>query len=186
MKMHKKKIFFKILLFLVFLSACASTQSLKQDDIVATSVAGTLSVISSHTFQSTQSPTAVQYTIEDGNFSGVSVQILDKINKKGDIIEFIVLPFKVVNNYDKNIKGIEGILHVRDMFGKDILDIQWDITLGVIPAHGSITENEFGISYNPYIDTHQKVYNTAYEDLIFEYEFMTIMFSDGTTITADN
>ena len=96
--------------------------------------------------------------------------------------EFIELPYQIVNNSSKTIRGIEGIMHIKDMFGKTILDVQWDYTDESIPAGESVTITGTGLDYNQFMTEHMKIYSTPYENLVFEYEIQTVLFDDGTTL----
>lgn len=110
----------------------------------------------------------------------------DKINYEKDTSAWRFSPFvelicKIENMTDKDIKGIEGELTVNDLFGKQIITIGWDITGEDIPANGSITQKDYGLEINEFMDTHMKLYNTDYDDLKFEYKVKQIVYTDGTT-----
>ena len=185
------KRFFATFILFLFLTSCSPSQQVIQTAIAQTMTAfvPTITPIPIFTLTSTFTPTSIftptstPTLIQIDKFKDISVVVLGKNIQKGDYSEFILFPYRVTNNSEKNIKGIEGIMHIYDMFGKSIMDIQWDITNGVIEAHNSMTVNDSGLEYNQFMDTHQKVYATAFEDLVFKYEFITVMFTDGTIIT---
>jgi recombinational DNA repair protein RecT len=118
---------------------------------------------------------------DDSKFKDIFVVVTEKNNVQQKYDEFIELVYRVDNNTDKDIKGIEGVMHVKDMFGKTVMDIGWDI-LESISANKSKTFKGMGIDYNQFMDTHNKLYSTSYDSLIFEYEFKTVIFTDGTTL----
>jgi len=93
-----------------------------------------------------------------------------------DRVEFA---FLIENMTDRSIKGVQGTLTVKDLFGSDILSINCDFTGQTIPPNGSITMEDLGMDINEFMDTHVKLYNEDYSDLIFEYEVSNIVFSDG-------
>ncbi|MCI8786352.1 MAG: hypothetical protein HFI84_06815 [Eubacterium sp.] len=69
----------------------------------------------------------------------------------------------------------------KDLFGVDILDIQLDFTGQIIPANGKSVFEDLGIDINEFQDKEVKLYGTNYDDLIFEYEIQSIVYTDGTT-----
>ena len=115
-------------------------------------------------------------------FQDISLQATGKNIVQQSYSEFIELPSQIVNNSSKTIRGIEGIMHIKDMFGKTILDVQWDYTDESIPAGESVTITGTGLDYNQFMTEHMKIYSTPYENLVFEYEIQTVLFDDGTTL----
>ena len=115
-------------------------------------------------------------------FQDISLQVTGKNIVQQSYSEFIELPYQIVNNSSKTIRGIEGIMHIKDMFGKTILDVQWDYTDESIPAGESETITGTGLDYNQFMTEHMKIYSTPYENLVFEYEIQTVLFDDGTTL----
>ena len=115
-------------------------------------------------------------------FQDISLQVTGKNIVQQSYSEFIALPYQIVNNSSKTIRGIEGIMHIKDMFGKTILDVQWDYTDESIPAGESVTITGTGLDYNQFMTEHMKIYSTPYENLVFEYEIQTVLFDDGTTL----
>ena len=115
-------------------------------------------------------------------FQDISLQVTGKNIVQQSYSEFIELPYQIVNNSSKTIRGIEGIMHIKDMFRKTILDVQWDYTDESIPAGESVTITGTGLDYNQFMTEHMKIYSTPYENLVFEYEIQTVLFDDGTTL----
>ncbi|MDE7185923.1 MAG: hypothetical protein K2O13_00185 [Lachnospiraceae bacterium] len=93
-------------------------------------------------------------------------------------IDFV---FEVFNNTSKGIKGVQGILTTKDLFGVDIMSSSLDFTGKEIPANESVIFDNLGFDVNQFMDEHVKVYTTDYSDLQFEYEVTSIVYSDGTT-----
>ncbi len=89
--------------------------------------------------------------------------------------------FEVYNNTSKDIKGVQGVLTIKDLFGVDIMSSNLDFTGQTIGANGSAVFSGLGIDINQFMDNHVKVYNTDFSDLQFEYKVNAIVYSDGTT-----
>ena len=136
----------------------------------------------------TQTPApAKKKTTKKEKYKGYADKIKVKVyNKKnlpvdynvGRFSEFIELDYKVVNNSPKAIKGIKGTLNVYDQFEDLIISINWNISDNVKSKE---TKNftQQGIDYNQFLETHQKLYNEKYKNLIFKYEAKQINFLDG-------
>lgn len=98
---------------------------------------------------------------------------------------YITMVFDIVNNSDKVIVGIQGVLKTKDIFGVDILSMGCDFTGITIQAGETYREDKLSFECNEFMDTHMKLYNTAFSDLKYEYTITTIVFEDGTTVTMD-
>ena len=90
------------------------------------------------------------------------------------------MKFKITNNTDKDIQGIEGKLKIMDLFGKEILTAGCDFTGHTIPAGETVVNDDLSFEINEFINEHMKLYTTAYEDLKSEYTVTQIVFTDGT------
>lgn len=127
-----------------------------------------------------------QKTASIQNDKRIVVNVTDKQNlgvnyNAGRYSPRVEYTFEVFNNTEKEIKGIQGILTVKDLFGVDIMSNGLDFTGQIIPVNESITITGKGIDINEFIDSDVKLYNTDYEDLKFEYEITSIVYTDGTT-----
>ena len=98
-------------------------------------------------------------------------------NRYSDRVE---MTFRLENMTDKDIKGVQGILTISDMFGEEIMSSECDFTGNVIPAKSSIDVSGLGFDINEFLDYHVKLYNTALEDLIFSYEISNVIYADGS------
>lgn len=96
---------------------------------------------------------------------------------------WVSLAFDVSNLSSKDIKGIQGVLMIKDMFGADILSSQCDFTGKTIPAGDSVSFDDLGFDINEFMDEHIKLYNENFEDLIFEYQMTSIVYTDGSAET---
>ncbi len=77
-------------------------------------------------------------------------------------VEFV---FGVYNNTSKDIKGVQGTLTIKDLFGVDIMSLGLDFTGQTIPANSSVVFDDLGFDINQFMDDHVKVYSTNLEDL---------------------
>lgn len=116
----------------------------------------------------------------------VAVNVTDKRNldinynvgRYSPRVEFL---FEVYNYTSKDIRGVQGLLTIKDLFGVDITSFSLDFTGQTIGANSSVTISGMGIEINRFMDDHVKIYNTNLEDLKFEYKVASIVYSDGTT-----
>lgn len=108
-------------------------------------------------------------------------QSLEKNYNAGRYSPRVEFTFEVFNNTTKDIKGVQGILTIKDLFGVDIMSSGLDFTGQTIGVNDSITVSGMGIDINQFMDDHVKIYNTNFDDLKFEYEITSIVYSDGTT-----
>lgn len=88
--------------------------------------------------------------------------------------------FEVYNNTPKDIRGVQGTLTIKDMFGVEFMLVELDFTGQTINANGSSVYTEMGLDVNQFMDEHVKLYNENFEDLQFEYEIISIVYVDGT------
>ncbi len=112
----------------------------------------------------------------------VSVTGLERIPKDSSnwiFSNYVCCVFDVRNETDKDIRGIQGNLEIKDIFGENILTIGCDFTGNTIPAHKSIVVDDLSYEINEFIDADMKFYNTNYEDLQFNYVPTSIVYEDG-------
>lgn len=119
----------------------------------------------------------------------VNVIVTDKRNVPEDIYngrysDRVEFSFSLENQSDKPVKGVEGILHIRDLFDKEILSMNCDFTGQTIPANSSIIVTDLGIDINQFMDDHTKLYNEAFSDLKFDYEVTNIVY-EGEKATVE-
>ncbi len=105
---------------------------------------------------------------------------LPKDIKAGRYSDRVQLSFNIENQTDQTIKGVQGKLTVKDLFGVKILAMTCDFTGNSIPANGSVTVDDLGMDINQFMEAHVKFYTTDFADLQFEYEVTNIVFSDGS------
>lgn len=91
--------------------------------------------------------------------------------------DYVRLSLNVENTSNHSVKGIQGTLVVKDMFGEEFLRSSCDLTDNDIPAHSTITVTELYLDINQFFESHLKLFNTEYENLIFEYVVTNVMFT---------
>ena len=121
----------------------------------------------------------------------VNVTVTDKRNVPEDIYngrfsDCVEFTFNLKNQSDKSVRGVEGILHIQDLFDKNILSINCDFTGQIIPANESITISDLGMDINPFIDDHSKLYDEDFADLKFVYEITNIVYDGDTAVGESN
>lgn len=106
----------------------------------------------------------------------------DKYEKYSYLLDKrITFVFEVKNNTTKDIKGVQGIATIMDMFGKEVVSSNCDFTGKTIPAGGSITVDTLSYELNRYRNEELALYDTDYNDLLFKYQVTAIVFTDGTS-----
>lgn len=108
---------------------------------------------------------------------------LPKNTSKWRFSSYVTFTFELTNNSDKPIKGVQGILHINDLFGSKIMDVGCDFTGHTIQPAETYVNNDLSLEINEFKDEHTKLYNEDYSDLNFEYEPTAIVFADGTSVT---
>ena len=118
------------------------------------------------------------------NNAPVKVNVVDKKNIPEDIYAGrfsprVQLIIEVSNNSDKDIKGVSGVLTIKDLFGKHIISLTCNFTGKNIAVGSTVTYSNLGMDINEFMSSHTKLYSEKYSDLIFEYEVDSIVYSNG-------
>lgn len=124
---------------------------------------------------------AIAYQV---NNAPVKVNVVDKKNIPEDIYAGRFFPrvqliIEVSNNSDKDIKGVSGVLTIKDLFGKHIISLTCNFTGKNIAVGSTVTYSNLGMDINEFMSSHTKLYSEKYSDLIFEYEVDSIVYSNG-------
>lgn len=122
-------------------------------------------------------------TLQTTGTEEVSIMCTDKENLKADInagrlLPYVQFTFVVENKTEKTIKGIQGIVTVSDLFGKQIKKFNCDFTGQKIPAGESVTFTDKYMEVNQFIDEEVKIYNEEFADLQFSYEVTDIVYDE--------
>jgi len=120
-----------------------------------------------------------QKVVQEGD---VTVELSGKSTLTGDYSQdYVTTVFSITNNTDKSIKGVQGVAMFKDLFGVDIISIIADFTgITIEPGETKIVDDLY-FDCNQFIDKQMQFYNTAYDDLNFEYAVKSIVFTDGTS-----
>lgn len=89
--------------------------------------------------------------------------------------------FVVYNSTQKDIKGIQGVITIKDLFNEDIMSFNLDFTGNVIPANGNAVFPFLGVDISILDEEECKLYNTDLQDLNFDYKINSIVYTDGTS-----
>lgn len=94
--------------------------------------------------------------------------------------------FEVYNNTDKDIKGVQGELHIKDLFGVEFINGYMDFVGQTIKAKESEIYEYLGYDLNRLAEEDMKLFNTDYDDLIFEYKVTSIVYEDDENQDEDD
>ena len=113
----------------------------------------------------------------------ITVTVIDKINFSADASEWRFSPrvefvFEISNNGERDIKGIQGVLEIQDMFEERIMQLNVRFTQSPIPANSTITHDGIGIDINQFMDRDIRLYNSDFDTLIFIYTIDQIIYDD--------
>ena len=114
----------------------------------------------------------------------LSVALVAKRNTTGEYDQrMVLLDLAFDNKTDKDIAGVKGVLHLKDMFGDKIMNIGWSFDEGV-EANKTTVERGSGLKINRFMDDHMKLWNIDSEKITAVYEVKAIVFKDGTRMDA--
>lgn len=127
--------------------------------------------------------TAARETEDEDEAPLVTVSLANKTTSTGKYSEhYANFVFDIKNDYDKDIKGIQGVATFKDLFGVKIIAMNADFT-GKEITNGMTTEiSTLRFECNRFDDEDMKLFNTGYSDLQFEYKVTMIVFDDGTSL----
>lgn len=119
-----------------------------------------------------------------GNDSA-TVEVIEKNSLEpnynaGRLLPRVEMTFKITNNTDKEIKGIQGELRIRDLFDEDISSVNANFTNNVIPPGDSITISGMGFDINEAEPSDTIIFYTDLDHLKISYRIESIAFTDGT------
>lgn len=93
--------------------------------------------------------------------------------------DYITLKVAIENNSDKDVKALKGVLIFKDIFGDEIIEVNFKYDEGIKAL--SRTTWEGGIDYNQFNDSHQRLRDIELKNLSLQWEPQTIIFEDETT-----
>lgn len=96
--------------------------------------------------------------------------------------DYIALDLELENNSEKDISGVKGDIIFRDMFGDEVITYQMSYDRP-IPASETVTST-WQWQFNTYAANEVKLKDTPLEKLTIEWVPDTIVYEDGTTLSA--
>lgn len=103
---------------------------------------------------------------------------IPKDTSKWIFSDYVRLTVEIQNLTNRSIKGIQGVLIVKDMFGEEFLRSQCDLADNEIPAKGTITVTELYLDINQFFKNQIKLFETDYDNLQFDYDVTNIVFTN--------
>ncbi len=114
----------------------------------------------------------------------LSVAVLSKRNLDAQYGQrAVVFDIAYENKGSKDIEGVKGVLHIADIFGDELMNINWSFDEGIKAGQSSV-ERGSGMDINQFMDRHMKLWNTDFSKMKTRFEVDTIVFADGTTMKA--
>lgn len=118
--------------------------------------------------------------IEDFNNQISVVAVEKKSNREESEVMRIELSFKLTNNSNKDIRGIQGVMDIQDMFGVSIKKFKYAFTDDLINAGKSVINDSLVFKANQFMGGDLKLYNEKLKNLNFLYTPTKIVFTDGS------
>jgi hypothetical protein len=106
----------------------------------------------------------------------VEIKILEKDFFEGDFSDQITMNLEFTNKIDKDVKGVEGVLSLYDIFDKKIKTIK--VAYDKMLPKNSAKIWETGVGYNQFMDEDIKLKDTELENLNYKWEVNKIVYND--------
>ncbi len=114
----------------------------------------------------------------------LSVALVSKSNKvQADEQKVATLEFAYDNKGDKDIRGVRGVLKLANTYGDPVIDINWSYDGGA-PAKHITVEHDAVVSIDNSVEPQAKLWGTDFDNLKSTFEVNTIIFTDGTSMSA--
>ena len=115
--------------------------------------------------------------VEDPEIQEVTVVFVGKHNVvdnvRRDRVEFDIT---ATNNTDRDIRGIQGVVEIQDLFGGTIMNLGVDLVGQTISPGETAFFDGMGIHINPFRANEVQLHTTDFQDLIFIYTVEQIIF----------
>lgn len=131
---------------------------------------------------------ALKAKVEKIRIEEHQLDLLEKVNiavvEKGFYETFEKEPFisyqiGIINKVKKDVKGLKGIMIIKDQF--DELLLTSEITLTELKSLDKKTYTaDWLIPYNSSVEKEEKIYNSKLEDLNITFELEKILYKDGS------
>lgn len=123
--------------------------------------------------------------LHDTQYAKIEVAEKSEIPKNSARWRFsdsVLFIFHVTNNSDKPIVGVSGYLNIKDMFGKDINNINCDFTGNTIQPGETFVSDYMSYDCNQFMEEDTQLFNTEYKDLKFKYYISSVIYEDGSSV----
>lgn len=113
----------------------------------------------------------------------ISVDLLSKKFREanllaGDAGDSIDLTLQFTNHLSKDVRAFTGSIVFKDLFDKDILNVELTDESGVRSGKTSIWKG--GINYNQFLENHSRLLSIKESDVIIELILERVIYKDGT------
>ena len=125
----------------------------------------------------------------DAEKDDVEVKVTGKRNIKRNIKKFIFTPqvelsVEIGNHGEKDIKGIQGMLTISDLFGKELKRFKCEFAgRNILKVNTYQTAVISDIQINSFSHDDVKFFKCGLDSLEFRYELSMIVYTDGTSKT---
>ena len=117
--------------------------------------------------------------VEEPEVQEVTVVFVGKHNVVDNVRrDRVELNITATNNTDRDIRGIQGVVEIQDLFGGTIMNLGVDLVGQTISPGETAFFNGMGIYINPFRANEAQLYTTDFQDLIFIYTVEQIVFAD--------
>lgn len=108
----------------------------------------------------------------------VGFTVAEKKFIEGDFSDANTFTFQFVNNTDKDIEGVKGLISFNDLFGDQIKRVNISYDEGI--KAGETKLYRASLDYNQFMDEDIKLRQTELDKLKYEWEVQTIIYTDGS------
>ena len=107
----------------------------------------------------------------------IGFSVAEKKFIEGDFSDANTFTFQFINNTDKDIEGVKGVISFNDLFGDQIKRVNISYDEGI--KAGETKLYRASLDYNQFMDEDMKLRQTELEKLKYEWEVQTIIYADG-------
>ena len=191
--MEIKRIFYLIMstCSLLILGACS-------DNVESSSIDDNVAEVTEE--RSTEEKTINEDEIQKGNQETKDEEKKDSIDTSltivlNDVVPYdpnihdvysyeVNFPLTFINHTNKDIEGFTAITYFYDIFDELLMELDLKYDYGTINANNSI---DWVAAYdiNQFKEEDMRFYSVPFENIKFNYEITSIIFSDGTKLTME-
>ena len=90
---------------------------------------------------------------------------------------FVEMDFEVTNNTSQDIKGVQGLLDIYDIFGELIKTIGCDFDQQIIPAGQTVVFDDLIYDTNVFNDEDNKLLTSTLDNLEYKYKITKVIYN---------